>query len=59
MKGKSAEQLDAIRKLNARSGAGLLFSYKAWNCFQGDSEKALAYLLSEDFQNSVIRMKNG
>lgn len=53
VKGKSAEQLNIIRKLSDKSGAGLLFSYKAWKYFQADYEKTLTYLLSDEFKRSI------
>lgn len=45
--------LNLVRRLSKESHTGLLFCYKALKCFEFDYEKALDYLQSVEFKNTV------
>ena len=48
--------LEVIRQLNKESNAGLLFSYRALKHFEYNYDKALAYLKSDEFKNSIHKL---
>lgn len=47
--------LGVIRKLSEESGMGLLFCCKALKETDYDYQRALAYLKSDQFRNSIYR----
>lgn len=49
----ATDKLDIARRLSKESHAGLLFCYKALKGFEFDYEKALDYLKSDEFKNSI------
>ncbi len=51
------DTLAMVRKLSKESGTGLLFCYKALKRFHYDYPKALAYLRSDAFQNSLRTLR--
>lgn len=53
MSEQTAYNLQVIRRLSKESKAGLLFSYKVLKHFKSDYNKALAYLKSDEFKNSM------
>lgn len=53
MSGEATRNLDLIRRLSKESHTGLAFSYKALKRFEFDYKKALDYLNSDEFKNSI------
>ena len=45
--------LEQIRQLSEESQAGILFCLKALKMYEYDYQKALAYLKSDKFKNSI------
>lgn len=49
----TTNELKIVRRLSKESKTGLLFCYKALVRFEFNYDKALAYLKSEEFKNSI------
>ena len=49
----TSNDLKIVRRLSKESNIGLLFCYKALVRFEFNYDKALAYLKSDEFMNSI------
>lgn len=56
MSKQTTYNLEVIRRLSKESDAGLLFSYKSLKHFENNYDKALAYLKSDEFKNSIHKL---